>query len=172
MTTFWEGEKMFDWEMILAVISAFAAAGSAIFAGAQLKESQKTQKEMLHREKQKDTLEAFNKLQSQVFDELNKYKKSDFAEIAKDTSSEKYKEIKVLVARCEHFAVGVYKGIYDIETVKELGGGYIYYLYNRVLPIIEKAQEFSRVGKIYSAFEKLHYELKPKKENMDNSDNT
>lgn len=152
-----------DTELWIALTSSIAAALSTFFAAIQLLNTKKTQKEMLDREKQKDTLEAFNKLQSQVFDELNKYKKADFAEIAKDPTSDKYKEIKVLIARCEHFAVGVEKGIYDIETVKALGGGYIYYLYDKVLPIIEKAKEYSRVGKIYSAFEELHNELKPKK---------
>lgn len=159
--TFGEGEKMFDWEMILAVISAFAAAGSAIFAGAQLKESQKTQKEMLHREKQKDTLEAFNKLQSQVFDELNKYTKTNFAEIAKTPREKDYKEKTVFIAKCEHFAVGIKREIYDFETFRELGGKHFYYLFEKVLPIIEKARKISNDENLYFAFEELYIKLKP-----------
>ena len=145
---------MFDFDTALTVISV-------TFAGIQLYRTRKTQEKKLSREKQKDTLEAFNKLQSQVFDELNKYTKTDFAEIAKTPREKDYKEKTVLIARCEHFAVGIKREIYDFETFRELGGKHFYYLFEKVLPIIEKARKISNDENLYSAFEELYIKLKP-----------
>ena len=169
MTTFWEGEKMFDWEMILAVISAFAAAGSAIFAGAQLKESQKTQKEMLHREKQKDTIDAFSKLQEEVLDKLASDSSQNVKLIVENFNQPKCKEAyddyRVLIARLEHFSVAVNCGIYDFDVLDRLGGEHIAFLYKKIKPVIDKANSFSHDKKYYCEFTELAEKLNEKHKN-------
>lgn len=74
----------------------------------------------LVRERRQATLDAFNLLQTQVFDRLNYYRKYDIDEIAEDVHSADYKDISSLLARCAHFAVGVNTGIYDFNTVRRL----------------------------------------------------
>lgn len=154
---------MTDFETVIAFISSCAAIISALFAGIQLSRTRKTQEEMLIREKKKDTIEAFNKLQTQVFDKLNEYSKQEIEEIASGSDWKKYAEIKKLIAKCEHFAVGVEEETYDFHMVERLSGNYIYYAYEKVYLIIKKTREGK--GKpnknYYNDFEKLHDRLAP-----------
>jgi len=111
------------------------------------------------REKKQATLDAFNILQEQVLDKLNQYRKSDIQRIATDIHSTEYKELSSLLARCEHFAVGVNTGIYDLKTVKRLARLYIVSVYEKMLPMVEKKRQISKVEKHYDDFEKLYLNL-------------
>ena len=66
-----------------------------------------------------------------------------------------------MLARCEHFAIGVKEEIYDKHTVQELGGVHLYYTYKNIKPIIDKNRE-SRPDRAenYKAFEELAQSMK------------
>jgi hypothetical protein len=84
-------------------------------------------------------LEAFNRLQGEVFDKLNTYKPAQICEICSDRKSEQYKTISGLLARIEHFCVGLNQGIYDKGTFYALAHGYFdgHQIRKRIEPIIE-----------------------------------
>lgn len=73
------------------------------------------------RDKKRDTLDAYNTLQVQVFDHLNENRKTY---LSKSLNKKDYDELSGLVARIEHFCVGVNTDIYDFKTFHELSKGY------------------------------------------------
>ena len=89
------------------------------------------------------TLEAYNRLQAEVFDNLNAYKPSEIREICSRTQSEEYKIISGYLARIEHFCVGLNYGIYDKKTFYALAHGYFDKdpLRKRIEPVIEKKNQ-------------------------------
>ena len=109
----------------------------------------------LIRERQQATLDAFNTLQIQVLDELIKFKKTEITEIAKHSQSEEYLKLSTLLARCEHFAVGVNAEIYDMKTVSRLAGEHIVRIYKNFLPLIEAKRRYQNNQMRYHEFEKL-----------------
>ena len=78
-------------------------------------------KNVAHDRKQA-TLDAFSKLQTEVFDELNHITKSEIAEISNNPRSSEYKELSKNLARIEHFCVGINTKVYDLKIVKRLAG--------------------------------------------------
>lgn len=107
------------------------------------------------RERRQSTLDSFNVLQSQVLDELRQYKKDDITEIAKNNHDPRYKELSSLLARCEHFSVGVNQKIYDLETVRRLGGEHIVRIYSDFLPLINAKRKYKNNQERYREFEAL-----------------
>ena len=77
------------------------------------------------RDRKQATLDAYNTLQNEVFDKLNLFKPSDIREIANHPTSKEYKKLSALIARIEHFCVGVNTNIYDKDTVYLLTHGYL-----------------------------------------------
>ena len=55
---------------------------------------------------------------------MNQYTPAEIRKIAMDNRGNQYKEVSGLVARIEHFCVGVNQKIYDFDTVYELAHGY------------------------------------------------
>jgi hypothetical protein len=100
-------------------------------------------------------LDAFNILQEQVLDKINLYSNLKIKEIAEDARSKEYKELTILMARIEHFSVGVNSNIYDIDILKRLAGKHFCALYNKLLPMVEKKRKTNRSDKHYDEFEKL-----------------
>lgn len=112
------------------------------------------------RSKKKDTLDAYNNLQEQVFDELNKIRDSHpVLETYRDT--EYRKRVMNCLARIEFFSVGVNNGIYDIKVLKQCGGGYFIrqYYYLEVLIKDKKAPENDLGGGHYEAFQSVTNKL-------------
>ena len=91
------------------------------------------------RDRMQATLEAYNRLQAEVFDHLNTYRPLDILEICADNKSDAYKTISGYLARIEHFCVGLSQGIYDKNTFYALAHGYFdgHQLRKRIGPIIE-----------------------------------
>ena len=106
-------------------------------------------------DKKQATLDAFNILQEQVLDKINLYSNSKVKEIAEDARSKEYKELTILMARIEHFSVGVNSEIYDLETVKRLAGKHFCVLYDKLLPMIDKKRKINKSDKHYDEFELL-----------------
>lgn len=91
------------------------------------------------RDRKQATLDAFNRLQAEVFDNLNTYKPSDIRTICVNNKSAEYKTISGYLARIEHFCVGLNTGIYDKNVFYALAHGYFdgHQIRKRIEPIIE-----------------------------------
>lgn len=114
-------------------------------------------------ERKRLTIEAFNKFQNDVLDKVINCSKSDVIEAVENKEDEIYKEIynayRVQTARCEHFATGINKKVFDYKMFCKLGGLHIMYLYEKLEPIIIEARSFGS-REPYSEFEKLYIKLK------------
>ena len=121
--------------LVITVGSALLALASAVF-------SCFTYFKNVRHDRRRDTLEAYNRLQNEVFDKLNQMKPAHIREIASNTMSPEYKTVSGYIARLEHFCAGVNLGIYDRKTVYTLANGYLdgNAIRSRIDPIIEKKQ--------------------------------
>ena len=119
--------------LITAVVSAIAAFATLLF-------SLYTYRRTLVHDRKQATLDAYNILQEQSFDQLNLIMPAEIRSIVQHPTSEEYKRVSAYAARLEHFCVGVNTGIYDRNTVYALGHGYLdgKMLLSRIEPIIEK----------------------------------
>ncbi len=108
----------------------------------------------LRRERRQATLDAYRELQTQVLDKLNCYTPKQVKEIAEDPRSAQYKTLSALLARCQHFAVGVNTGVYDFKVLQRLAGGYFVWLYRKLEPLIQKKRT-GHSDKHYSEFEQF-----------------
>lgn len=119
--------------LVITVGSALLALASAVF-------SCFTYFKNVRHDRRRDTLEAYNRLQNEVFDKLNQMKPAHIREIASNTMSPEYKTVSGYIARLEHFCAGVNLGIYDRKTVYTLANGYLdgNAIRSRIDPIIEK----------------------------------
>ena len=122
-------------------------------------------KQSLVRERKQATLDAFNVFQCQVLDELSGYPRKEIEEIAEDPRSTDYKSVSKLLARCEHFAVGVNQEIYDKDTVRALAAEHIVVVYGKLLPLIQKKRSFGNNQNRYHDFEKLAKTMGYREEN-------
>lgn len=119
--------------LIIAIASAVLALLSAGF-------SCFTYFRNVKHDRRRDTLDAYNTLQNEAFDELNKFQPANICEIADNPHSTVYKTVSGYIARIEHFCAGVNLGIYDRKTVYTLANGYLdgKAILSRIIPIIEK----------------------------------
>ena len=101
------------------------------------------------------TLDSFNTLQNEVLDSINRYSPKQVEEIAQHPRSEEYKALSCLLARLEHFSVGVNSKIYDQNTVQRLTGVYFISIFNKMKPMIAKKRKIRTNEKHYDEFEKL-----------------
>lgn len=104
------------------------------------------------RDRKQATLDAYNRLQREVFDKLNMYRPSEIVEICEDRTSNDYKLLSGYVARIEHFCVGINQKIYDRETFFILAHGYFdgQQIKNRIEPLIRmKNQNESKGNSFY-----------------------
>lgn len=163
--------KRVMYNIIFTAIAALAAAVSAIVSAVEANSARKTQA-LLRNEARKDrTILAYNRLQDAVLDKLVSYPKSEINNIIKTLDEVDmgfdlipeidiaYKDLKAMIAKCEHFAVGVNEGLYDINLVNRMGGIHLIYLYKKVAPIIERARINGHSDEPYKEFEKLIIKL-------------
>ena len=103
------------------------------------------------RDRKQATLEAYNRLQNEVFDKLNLYKPSEIREICEDSTTEEYKEISGYLARIEHFCVGVNTKIYDRKTFYALAHGYFdgHQLRKRIEPLIDSKNQSKNSKEVF-----------------------
>ena len=160
---------MSDFKLFLTILSAFSAAVSAIVAAVQLSKTRKAEEQRLSREKKKDTIDAFSKIQEEVLDKLasdsNQNVKLIVENFNQPKCKEAYDDYRVLIARLEHFSVAVNSGIYDFDVLDRLGGEHIAFLYKKVKPVIDKANSFSHDKKYYCEFTELAEKLNEKHKN-------
>ena len=95
------------------------------------------------RDRKQATLEAYNRLQAEVFDKLNAYTPSTIRDLCNHTRSAEYKTVSGYLARIEHFCVGINQKIYDRESFYALAHGYFDgpQIRDRIRPMIDKKNE-------------------------------
>ena len=59
------------------------------------------------RDRKQATLDAYNTLQEQALDTLNKYTGAEIKRIIEEKNKDEYRELSRCIARLEHFSVGV-----------------------------------------------------------------
>ena len=118
--------------ILLSVASMLIAIISVII-------SVSTFRQTMLRDRKQATLEAYNRLQSEVFDAINTYTPAEIKDICGDNKSAEYKALSGYLARIEHFCVGLNEKIYDIDVFYAMAHGYFdgYILRNRIKPLIE-----------------------------------
>ena len=105
------------------------------------------------------TLEAYNRMQAEVFDSLNSYTPTEIADICKDTKSVEYKVLSGYLARIEHFCIGVNEKIYDKGVFYKMAHGYFdgHILYRRIEPILmSKKNAEQYYSNTYSVLEQMN----------------
>ena len=137
---------------VISIISILLAVVSGVF-------SWRVHRQSVIHDKNQATLDAINILQVQAFDELYEYTNSKILEISKNHCSDEYKRVSKLMARIEHFSVGVNTEIYSLDITKRLAGKHICALYDKLVPMIKAKRERFKNDKHYDEFEKLAFDL-------------
>ena len=129
--------------LIISIVSVGLAFGSAVF-------SLITYIKSIRHDRKQSTLEAFNRLQSEVFDPLNKIMPKEIEGMTHHLQSDEYKTVSGYLARLEHFCVGVKQKIYDKKTVYELAHGYLdgNVIKRRIGPFLEQKNKHAEDGEI------------------------
>ena len=148
---------------VFDILAAVGTMASAIFAAYALVQTKKAADKSLIRERKEATIKAVNLMQNEVFDEMLKYKASDVKKASEDTSSADYKMFSTYLARCDHFAIGIEESIYDYAVLKKLAGGFIWPLYQKFVPLIEKKRAIAHNNTLYKSLEGLAEKLKSEK---------
>ena len=118
--------------------------------------------------RKKATIEAFNKLQYEVLDKLVFDKKGNADLVVKNLDNpdcfKAYNDYRTLIARLEHFAIGVNQRIYSFKVVEMLAGSHLISLFSKVEPIIEKSNEYYPDKQNFKEFISLVEHLKKERE--------
>lgn len=146
--------------MDISFIVDLATVGSLIFAGLTLLFYFQQDKAKNKHDKCKDTLDAYNKLQAEVFDDLyTKYPKATITKIVENYRKAEFKDdyhqLGLYLARIEHFCVGVERNIYDWETLYELAHGFFDgTIRSRISPLVERKESFTQ-DEMYANLKKV-----------------
>ena len=108
--------------------------------------------------RRRDTLDAFNRLQAEVFDDLNTYTPKKVEEISKNRRTEEYKKLTAYLVRIEQFCAGVNTHIYSKTLLKRITKGYIHIVYIKLEPLITEKNKVGS-GNYYKEFEKVQKDL-------------
>ena len=99
------------------------------------------------RKKISETLEAYRRMQSEVFSRLNEWKPSEIKEAVEDRTTSAYNELSGYLAETEHFCIGINRRMYDFETFYQLSHGYFDSergkLMARLHPLLEAKIQFA-----------------------------
>ncbi len=107
------------------------------------------------RDRKQATLDAYNTLQEQALDTLNKYTGAEIKRIIEEKNKDEYRELSRCIARLEHFSVGVNTNIYDKQTVYELAHGYLdVAIWYKLQPVLEQKQK-GKKEEYYQNYRKL-----------------
>lgn len=138
-------------------VAAIASMATAIAAIGTLFWSARTQNKIQKNEVKRSTMDDFNRLQSEVLDKLVQVNRENAEVIAEEREDNEeckqaYNDYRALVARLEHFAVGIEQGAYDLDMVDKLAGEHLIRLLPKIKPIIDAANEYEETDKHYQSF--------------------
>lgn len=124
------------------------------------------------RNRREATIHAFEELEKEVF--LQDDYESVIAEAKKEAEEHKsdraWRRGTELLARIEHFCVGVQAKAFDLDTLNRLAGGYFIKQYENWRPIIEQKRLDDKSMKHYNEFEDVVNKLKKKRKTNSNDD--
>lgn len=109
---------------IAEVITAFATIATVVVAIIELREMKRNEAKAWERQKKRDTLDAYNELQKEVFDRLNEYKYGEIVDICEDKNTSEYYVISGYLASIERYCAGIVNEIYDFDTFYSIAHGY------------------------------------------------
>lgn len=120
----------------------------ATIAFVSLRNGVKDQKEEFIRKRKQITLEAYDYLQKEAFDHLNRYTPAEIREICEDNKSDEYRLLWGYVARIERFCLGLTSDVYDMDIFYSMSHGYFDnpkgILLQRILPVLERKMDRAR----------------------------
>lgn len=155
---------------VTSLVSAIASVIATVFAAVELSRSRKANEEIKDRERKEATINAYNNLQNQVLDKLVSFSAEEIEDLVENIDRDEFKKIymdyKTLIARCEHFAVGINENIYDFEVLYELSGEHLIYLYKKVKPIIHYARKNCVNSIPFHEFEEMINNLEKRNKNQ------
>ena len=107
------------------------------------------------RQKKESTISAYYNLQNDVFNELNRMidaYNGNMRSITQET--EDWKKVTTYLSKIEHFSVGVNTGVYSLEILNRMAGGYFIHIYEILEPVIQKKRAYNNSnGKHYDEFQ-------------------
>ncbi len=156
---------------IFDIVSALISLVASVCAAVALFQTKKYNKESLVRQRKEATVHAYQTLQEQVLDKLVIINKKEIYDVVKYKDDSKefleiYNEYRTLIARCEHFAVGVNNDIYDFNVLVDLSGVHLVMLYKKIEPIISCARSATYGKDAFKNFEILVKELEKANEHL------
>ena len=102
------------------------------------------------RQKKESTLNAYSKLQKDVFDKLNKLEFPVHAE----RGDIKWKACTNYLAKIENFSIGINTGVYSLYILNKLGGEFFIHEYEKLSLIIQTKRIEKKIkGNHYDEFE-------------------
>ena len=130
--------------LIIALVSVIVAVVSVVF-------SVITYNRTVKHDRKQATLEAYNRLQSEVFDNLNRYTPAQIRNICEEPTSPEYKTISGYLARIEHFCVGINEKIYDKDVFYAMAHGYFdsHQLKKRIEPLLESKNKSNNTQQLF-----------------------
>ncbi len=151
---------MIDW---INLGTCVFTAGATVVAAIALLRSNNTQKKMELHQRKESTILSFQGLQKDVLDKMVSVADKEITDVMECLDEPKMKEIydiyRSMIARCEHFAVGVEEGVYDFDTVDALAGKHLVFLYGKFKRIINEARRRGGDETYYIHFEQLANKL-------------
>lgn len=111
------------------------------------------------RNKKEATLNAYKELQTEF--SIIEQTEDKFETMLR--GSEDWGKITKCLANIENFCVGINTGIYDINVLNRVGGGFFIEKFQILKPIIQRKREKENSKKIYEEFEKTVDELRKKR---------
>jgi len=142
---------------IFGIITNVATIAAVVWGVVQYRDNKK-------RENKIATIEAYSRLQNEVFDNLNRWSPSDVKSAADDPRSDDYKELSGYLARIECFCAGINQKIYDFDAFYTVAHGYFDgdrgMLKQRLLPLLNKKLEladedyYQNLHKVWNLMEK------------------
>ena len=111
------------------------------------------------RAKRMATLEAYEKLQKEAFDVMNKWMPSEIKQVCEDKQSDDYKDLSSALAKVEMFCTGLSNKVYDMKVFRDISHGYFDdngALYRRMMPLMESKLECAKED----YFQGIHWALK------------
>lgn len=105
-----------------------------------------------------DTIEAYKKLQDEVFDKLNEWTDENaIADAVETADNVGYTQLSNSLAKIEHFCVGINRGVYDFETFYQMSHGYFDYKFKRIFRDLldKKLNKFEDAEDYYNNLHKV-----------------
>jgi len=164
--------------MIIELFQSIVLLVTALIAYFQLKALIRSFKADHERRKKQATIEFVNKIRESyrtINNELiKKFGKGPIGTKELDALYNDYElwhKLKNMLSLFEHLAVGINTGVFDLDILDRMAGGYFINIYNRYAYYISERRKALNNNTIYSEFEGLVNKLRQKRDLLEKSGN-